>query len=497
MATPPCLPRLCYHAPDPLDQGAVLTRADGQIQKLEAALTAHGQGHVLDFWPGLDPRTRSQVLDQLERICTQLADWKAGVDRALKGLTDPHRPELKPIPVVALPEHGGDPAQRRAATKAGLKVLGEGRVAVFVVAGGQGTRLGFSGPKGAFPVGPVTDRSLFALQAQKIRRLARAQGYSVPWYVMTSPATDSETRTLFQENQFFGLDPSDVMIFPQLQIPACDFEGRLILEAPGVVSEAPNGHGGALVALADSGALDDMSGRGIDRIFYYQVDNPLIRMADPLFLGLHEMEHAEMSCKVMRRTDPAEKVGVLANIDGQVGIVEYTEIQEPERSLADSEGDLVFWPGNLAIHVFSTDFVRRVAAEASTLLPYHLSAKRIPYVDSTGQTVAPDEPNGYKLERFVFDALPAAARVAVLEVRTTEEFAPIKNAEGKDSPASSRQAVTEQNRRWLEAAGLKLPGDTDAIEIDHAQLDSAEDVQALGARTLEEAASMIRVSKQE
>ena len=458
---------------------------------------AHGQGHVLDFWPSLDSRTQSQFFDQLERITKALPEWKAGLDRALEGLARPRQTELKPIPVVGLPEHGGDVAQRRAATQVGLEVLGAGRVAVMVVAGGQGTRLGFSGPKGAFPIGPVTDRSLFALQAQKIRRLARVVGHSVPWYVMTSPATDSETRALFRESRFFGLDPADVMIFPQEQIPACDFEGRMILEAPGAVFESPNGHGGALVALADSGAVDDMDGRGIDRIFYYQVDNPLIQMADPLFLGLHEMERAEMSCKVMRRADPAEKVGVVANINGEVGIVEYTEIQEPERSLADSEGGLVFWPGNLAIHVFSTDFVRRVAAEASALLPYHLSAKRIPYVDSTGQTVAPDEPNGYKLERFVFDALPAAARVAVLEVRPTEEFAPIKNAEGKDSPASSRQAVTEQYRRWLKAGGLELPQDAAAIEIDHAQLDSAEDVQALGARTLEEAASMIRVSKQE
>jgi UDP-N-acetylglucosamine/UDP-N-acetylgalactosamine diphosphorylase len=367
-------------------------------------------------------------------------------------------------------------------------------VGVFVVAGGQGTRLGFDRPKGAFPVGPVTSRSLFEIQAQKIRGLVRRLGAVVPWYVMTSPATDAETRALFDEAGCFGLDPADVMIFSQDVVPACDFAGRLILEAPHRIAESPNGHGGALLALQDAGALDDMARRGVDRIFYYQVDNPLVRIADPVFLGFHDLEGAQMSCKVIRKADPDEKVGVVATRDGRPGIVEYTELQDPERSLRDDSGALVYWAGSIAIHVLDTDFVRRVGTDAPRFLPYHASAKKIPTIDSDGRDVAPDEPNGYKLERFVFDALPAAERVCVLEVRPEEDFSPIKNAEGKDSPASARSDLDRQYRGWLAKAGVEVPADVSAIEIDHAQIDSAAEATERGIDRLEDAGDVIRVA---
>ena len=201
-----------------------------------------------------------------------------------------------------------------------------------------------------------------------------------------------------------------------------------------------------------------------------------------------------MACKVVRKRDPDEKVGVLARVDGQVGIVEYTEIQDPEKSQVDTSGELVFWAGNIAIHSFSTDFVRRVASQADALLPYHASAKQIPQVNSAGQTVAPDEPNGYKLERFVFDALPAAEGVSILEVRPSEEFAPIKNAKGKDSPASVRKELDQQYRDWLSKAGIAVPAGIQTIEIDHEYVDSAEGAQALGVNRIEDAAPMIQGS---
>lgn len=473
-----------------------MAAAAPEMESLRRTFGAHGQDHVFAFWDEIDASGREALLAQAARIAPDLAEWELGRSRAVEALAAPPASRaLAAAPAIALPEHGGDGALRQRGAARGHEMLAEGRVGVFVVAGGQGTRLGFSEPKGAFPVGPVTSRSLFAIQAQKIRGLARRLGRPVPWYVMTSPATDAATRALFDEAGCFGLAPADVMIFSQDVVPACDFEGRLILESPERIVESPNGHGGALLALADSGALDDMAGRGIDRIFYYQVDNPLVRIADPEFLGLHDLEGAEMSCKVIRKTDPDEKVGVVATIDGRPGIVEYTELQEPERSLRDEAGRLVYWAGNAAIHVLDTDFVRRVRGDALRCLPYHASPKKIPAVERSGRTVAPDEPNGYKLERFVFDALPAAERICVLEVRPEEDFSPIKNAEGKDSPESARSDLDRQYRNWLARAGIQLPQDVEAIEVDHARIDSAEEAIQSGIGRIEDAGEVIRVAR--
>jgi UDP-N-acetylglucosamine/UDP-N-acetylgalactosamine diphosphorylase len=351
----------------------------------------------------------------------------------------------------------------------------------MVVAGGQGTRLGFEGPKGLFPIGPVSGRTLFELQAQKIQGARRRAGVPIPWLVMTSPATDAATRAWLEERRFFGLPREDVVLLCQGTAPALDFEGRLILEAPGRIAESPNGHGGAFQALAESGALDLLARRGIRTISYYQVDNPLIRLADPVFLGLHDLTGAEMSAKVVRKVDPMEKVGVVARMDGRLGVVEYTEIDDRSRTLRDAQGELVYWAGSVAIHAIETSFARRVAADAERMLPYHASAKKIPYVDADGRLVRPTEPNGHKLERFLFDALPAAERAAVVEVVRSEEYAPVKNAEGGDSPATARRALDAEVRRWLAAAGIALPADA-WVEVDHARIDGEEDARESGIR---------------
>jgi len=236
-----------------------------EIEALRRAFRAHEQDHVFAFWDELDAGQRDALLAQTARLAAQLPDWTAERTRAVEALRggEAHG-VLAPAPALALPEHGGDARRIEEARQRGEAILQAGRVAVFVVAGGQGTRLGFPRPKGAFPVGPVTARSLFEIQAQKIRGLARRIGRAVPWYVMTSPATDADTRALFEEARCFGVPAEDVLIFSQDTVPACDFDGRMLLEEPHRIAESPNGHGGALLALCDSGALDDMEARGID-----------------------------------------------------------------------------------------------------------------------------------------------------------------------------------------------------------------------------------------
>lgn len=467
------------------------------VDDLRTSFGRQGQAHVFAHWDRLDDAGRQRLLGQLRRIEPWLDDLVRAYRAALPASAgeDPRqRGKIEPADAIPLPENGGDPGRAKAARERGEALLSEGRIGLFLVAGGQGTRLGFPHPKGCFPVGPVTDRTLFEIQAQKIRGLARRTGRTLPWYIMTSDATDAETRQAFEEHGCFGLDPADVWIFQQDMVPAFDFEGRLILEAPDRIFESPNGHGGSLTALASSGALDDMAQRGIDTLFYYQVDNPLVKMADPVYLGFHAETGAEMSCKVVRKTDPMEKVGVVARVDGHAAVVEYTELADEERYARDPDGGLRFWAGSIAIHLLDTGFIRRVAADAYRLLPFHLSAKAIPFVDADGRPHAPDEPNGYKLERFVFDALREASQVCVVETTATEEFAPIKNAEGPDSAETCRRALTAQYRRWLSSGGIRVPDDVARLEIDHSLIDGPADVRSAGFKSLAEAGNAIRTA---
>ena len=456
------------------------------IDRLRETFAAVGQDHILSFWGDLDPTARERLGAQAARIAPDLESLVAAHRAAVAG--DDSLGEIEPAAdAIALPEHGGDEARRRRAVTRGESLLADGRVGIFVVAGGQGTRLGFDGPKGSFPVGPVSDRCLFEIQAQKIRGIGRRYGNRVPWYVMTSDATDADTRALFEQRDYFGMPPEDVFIFPQGMVPAFDFEGRLMLETPDRIFESPNGHGGAITALSDSGALKDMRTRGIDTIFYYQVDNPLVRIADPEYLGLHDESRAEMSCKVLRKPDPDVKWGVVARVDGRVGIVEYTELTNDMRNARDTDGQLVYWAGSPAIHILSSDFVQRVSERADELLPYHASPKKIPTVAADGTPVSPSEPNGSKLERFVFDALPAAERVCIVETRQSEEFSPIKNAAGAESPETARRDLVAEYRRWLGSAGVDLPPEGRPIEIDHSHIDGPEDAAAAGLTSLDDA----------
>jgi UDP-N-acetylglucosamine/UDP-N-acetylgalactosamine diphosphorylase len=458
------------------------------IRSLRERFEEFDQGHVWRFWDRLAPEGQRA-----------LAEQAAGLDlpALLRGFHSTQRSEvsegkLESPAVEALPEYGGDPAERAEARARGEAILREGRAALMVVAGGQGSRLGFEGPKGLYPLGPVTGRTLFALQGQRIQRLRERTGAAIPWYVMTSDATDAATRRAFAEAGNFGVPERDVFFLCQGMVPSFDFEGKLILERPDRIFVNPDGHGGSLTALLASGALDDMERRGITTIFYYQVDNPMVVLGDPVLLGFHAGSGAEFSCKSLRKREPGEKMGVFARIDGRMGVVEYTEISPEHRDARDANGRLVYDAGNLAIHAFDVDFVRRVAGEAERWLPWHASAKKIPTIDASGAPLAPDEPNGLKLERFVFDALRAARAVSIVEA-SRDEYAPVKNATGADSPESSRRALSQHYQRWIESTGLPGPGPKCRIEIDESRIGGPDDLRALGLAAIEDAPDHIHV----
>jgi len=343
------------------------------------------------------------------------------------------------------------------ARRRGEEALRRGQVAVLLVAGGQGSRLGFEHPKGMFPIGPVTDKSLFQIHAEKVLALRRRYGRPVPFLVMTSPATEAETELFFRQNRYFGLPASEVFFFCQGTMPALDLAtGRLLLEAPGRLFTSPNGHGGTLTALADSGLLEQLRQLGISQVFYFQVDNPLVKVADPVFLGHHLAADAEVSLKIVPKEGPTDKLGNVVQVEGRCTIIEYSDFPEELGRQTDTTGRLRLWAGSPAIHIFDLAFLRRVTQDRAGL-PYHIARKKVPYLDEGGHLVKPSQENALKFEMFIFDVLPLAQRWRVVETSRREEFMPLKNATGPDSPATVRQAISDLAADWLQKAGVAVP----------------------------------------
>jgi UDP-N-acetylglucosamine/UDP-N-acetylgalactosamine diphosphorylase len=434
---------------------------------VDERLRAAGQGHLAEALDRLSGTARERLRAEIDGLDL---DLMARLVEGLTGDAEPGGPGeiAPPAPesLVPLPRDAEALARERRAREAGEEMLRAKGVAAVLLAGGQGTRLGFDGPKGLFPFAPVSGRTLFAHHAAKIAALRVRYGAELPWYVLTSPQNDEPTRAAFEEAGWFGLAPGSVRLVVQGTLPAVDREsGRILLAAPDRLALSPDGHGGLLSALRSSGALDEMATAGVRTIFTFQVDNPLARVCRPEFLGRHFLDAADMSSVVVRKVGPEEKMGVIARIDGRPGVVEYSDLPEELARERDEDGELVYWAGSIAVHCIDVAFVRRLT-EGGLRLPYHHALKRVPYVDETGRPVDPDEPNAVKFETFLFDALPSADRTVTVEAAREDEFSPIKNAHGSDSPATARRDLNRLYARWLESAGVAVPRDDAGEPVD-------------------------------
>ena len=431
---------------------------EARAEKLRRQFERFGQDHVFRFWGELTADEKRRFLRQLEAIDLPLLDRLAEELVRNSASTAPQRGELTPPEVIPVPRTPEQRARAEEARKAGEALLRAGKVGVLLVAGGQGTRLGFNGPKGKFPITPVKKKTLFRHHAEKILALTRRYGRPIPWLIMTSEANDAETRAYFAEENNFGLPPGDVIFFQQDMIPAVDESGKFFLERKDRVFTNPNGHGGTLLALRKSGALDLLRARGIEELFYFQVDNVLIQICDPVFIGYHIRAGADMSCKVVAKRDPYEKVGVIGYLNGRLTVIEYSDLTEEEMTAANPDGSLRYNAGSIAIHMLRRAFVEELT-EGEFSLPYHRAHKKIPHLDEHGRPVNPAAPNGYKFETFIFDALQYARSAVILEVERKKEFSPVKNAKGIDSPATAQQDLVNYWAEWLEAAGVSVPRD--------------------------------------
>ena len=333
-------------------------------QPLLDRFTRAGQGEVFAFWNDVSEAERSMLAQQAAEIDL---DEVARLTRTLLGrgaapavdLTD-----LEPAPYVPRPENGGDATAWARARAAGEGALRAGQVAAFTVAGGQGTRLGFDGPKGTFPVTPLKRKPLFQVFAEKIIAVGRRYGRPLHWFIMTSDANHAATEAFFAGHRFFGLDPARVHFFRQGRMPAVDFAGRILLESRGSIAMSPDGHGGSLRALRRSGALDLMKSEGVDTVSYFQVDNPLVRCVDPEFIGWHRLCGAEMSAKMVPKAYPEEKLGHFCRQHGRLVVIEYSDLPPGMQQEIDPQtGRLRYLAGSIAIHILDREFIGRMAGE--------------------------------------------------------------------------------------------------------------------------------------
>jgi len=433
---------------------------DSIIHRFQAA----GQGQVFRFWAELNPEQRATLIEQAREIDLDeiarlneslvLGRQAAGID--VSG--------LEPAPCVPVPERGGDRAAWTEAKLAGEEALRNGKVALFTVAGGQGTRLGYDGPKGTFPVTPVTGKSLFQVFAEKIQAAQRRYRCELMWFIMTSHANHGQTEAFFQENGYFGLQPGQVHFFRQGRMPAVDFEGRILLEDRASIALSPDGHGGSLRALVRGGAIERMERAGVQVISYFQVDNPLVQCISPAFIGFHLLKGSEMSSRTVPKAFDKEKVGHFCMQRGRMVVIEYSDMPDELATLRNARGERVYDAGSIAIHLLATSFVRRVGEGGSGLvLPFHRADKKVPTVDARGQPVKPEKPNAVKFEMFVFDAIPFARQPLVVETRRYEDFSPVKNAEGVDSPKTCTDDQLKLFARWMHAAGIPVPLDAAGV----------------------------------
>jgi UDP-N-acetylglucosamine/UDP-N-acetylgalactosamine diphosphorylase len=435
---------------------------------LREQLTAVDQQQVLRFFDALDAAGKKKLGEQLAAL--DLGEIDELAEKHVRHKSSIAIPkDIRPVTMYPRKPQAGQERLYADAMERGNNLLRAGKVAAFLVAGGQGTRLGYDGPKGEFPVTPIKKKPLFEVFAEQLLAWSRDAGKAIPWYIMTSDANDAATRAFFAKHQHFGCAPSDVFFFQQGMMPAFDMLGHMLLAAKDSLALSPDGHGGSLRALQKSGALADMRKRGIEHLSYFQVDNPLVHCIDPLFLGLHDITGSEMSSKTIPKAGPLEKVGNFVTGDGTLQVIEYSDLPETLAKQTNPDGSLKFNAGSIAIHALRVTFIERLTSAGRLELPWHRAEKKVPYVDEHGQEVKPQQPNAIKLEQFVFDAIPLAKNAIVYETDRAEEFSPVKNAEGNDSPATCKRDQIRRAARWLRVAKVEVPeknGEPDAtLEI--------------------------------
>ncbi|KAI0473797.1 nucleotide-diphospho-sugar transferase [Xylariaceae sp. FL0804] len=467
------------------------------VAALKARFDSAKQAHVFTFYDSLAESDKEALFNQLQKVDPVRVNnlWHA----AKNPPPTPKETVVEPLPESATASIlDSKPEDIQRWYDLGLDLIGKGEVAVILMAGGQGTRLGSKAPKGCFNIQLPSNKTLFQIQAEriiKVQELAAQKAKDgakaiVPWYVMTSGPTRGPTEKFFKKQKvdelsdednesrskgkpYFGLDEKNVKIFEQGVLPCYDFDGKILLASKSQVAVAPDGNGGIYKALQDEGILDDMRSRGIKHVYAYCVDNCLSKVADPVFIGFSAEKKVKISTKVVRKRNAHESVGLILSKNGRPDVVEYSEIDKETAEAKDPKQPdvLKFRAANIVNHYYSFEYLDGMG-DSVNQLPPHVAKKKIPFFDlQKHEEVKPSSPNGIKLEQFVFDNFKwlELNEFACFEVKRDEEFSPLKNADAPDAedcPTTSRRDIKGQGKHWAEAAGSTVDnGDSEGLEV--------------------------------
>jgi UDP-N-acetylglucosamine/UDP-N-acetylgalactosamine diphosphorylase len=462
----------------------VLKNANSERRELAARLEPFGQAHLLRFWDELGSVGREQLAKEIVAIdFQQIADLFHQGASSCDWAGMARRATTPPAMRLAERDTGGGRFSAADARKCAIEAMRTGKIGVLLVAGGQGSRLGFDQPKGMYPIGPLSHATLLQIHFEKTLAAGRRYGVPVPMYMMTSPVTHDEQTAFIKERRYFGMPSDDVVVFCQGTMPAVDAAtGQLLLASKDALFLSPDGHGGTVAALAASGAIEHMRQRGVEHLFYLQVDNPLAPICNSELIGYHLLAVSDLTSVAVAKQTPQDRVGVFAMIDGQMQVIEYSDLPDDVAAARNPDGSLKFWAGSIAMHMFSVAFLEQ-SLRLKDALPFHIARKKVPYIDESGELVQPREANALKFERFIFDLMPHARNSLVVEFAEEDVFAPLKNASGaqRDTPEYVRQFIVSQHRKWLEAAGTRIAKDV-TVEISPLWALDAEGVAARSDR---------------
>ena len=340
--------------------------------------------------------------------------------------------KIEPIPYIEKDNLSEE--EKEHYKKIGENIIRNNEYAVVTMAGGQGSRLGHDGPKGTFDFGLENHKSIFEVLCDRLKEAYKKYNVYIPWYIMTSRQNNEETINFFEKNNYFGYSKENIYFFKQGELPVLNDQGKLMLNNEGNINTAADGHGGIFVSMEKEKITENMKQRGIKWLFIGPVDNVLIKMVDPIFIGICQDKNMLAGGKSIIKAYPEERVGVFCKKDGKPDVIEYTEISKEMAEMKNDKGELVYAESHINCNMFNIDIIEKISKNK---LPYHCAHKKIEYLNKEGQVVKPEEPNAYKFEAFIFDAFKMLNEMAIFRVKREEEFAPIKNAEGKDSPKTA------------------------------------------------------------
>ena len=397
-------------------------------------LKEYNQEHIIKLLEKLDGKEKEELINQINNI-----DFHQINELYQNTKKDIEIKENRIESIQYLDKEKLTKTQKDEFDELGEKEITSGKYAVVTMAGGQGTRLGHSGPKGTYDIGLDSHKSLFELLADGIKEEAKKYDVTIPWFIMTSRENNEETVKFFEKNKFFGYQKDkNIFFFKQGELPMVDTEGKILIGEDGLVKEAADGHGGIYEALVKNGMTKKMKELGVEWVFIGGVDNCLVKMVDPVLMGIAIDKNVSVAGKSIVKANPHEKVGVFCKRNGKPGVIEYSEITDEMAEAVDKDGELLYGESHILCNLFRIDAIERMG---SNPLPYHIAYKKAKYIDKDGNLVEPESPNAYKFEAFLFDAFGEVDDIAVLRVKREEEFAPVKNADsaGVDCPKTARK----------------------------------------------------------